>query len=1437
MSLGQAFVDIKGETDEFLPDLDRKLKALLKEYSVKVKVTPNLTKFRAEMSAATKTAPVKIKVEADGLPAFRAAINKASKTKPVKVEIVPSGLVAFRKALAGVTKTKPVQIQIVPAGLVAFRKAVAEASKTKPVKITVEAAGLPAFRRSIAEASKTKPVKITVEATGLPAFRRDLAALTKTKPIKISVEATGLPAFRAALAALTKAKPIKIDILPSGIPAFRAALTAATRQTAVRVNILPVGIPAFRAAITAGLANSQVRVGLTVAATELARLRRLIQVALLATPFTIRINPILGGSGGIGGGRNPFDPITRQARSSASEIDKIFSLLASRLRRTFIDIPKVATLAFAGVGAAVLAADAAIATFGISAAVEVQQLQVAIQALEAGKIVDPLSREFQKGTTDVEAFGQAAELAADQIKLFQEFSIRTAFNFKDVATGALSLQTLGLNAGEALSVVEDLGNALALTAGGATGDRLQKALLPLLQAASTGKLLGQDLNQFAQVLPGVFSRGKFLKQLQFDLGFAAKNTDKLTEEFRDLVEVQGLAAGPALDAVLKQLRSVPGTIIDGQSALERAATLTLPGAFQAAVETIRAKAAAIFADVTDDLTKNVAKLGDIIGDALSSVAPRVISLVSSFVGALPRIIPIFVKTFNQVNDFLVDFFDRFGGFLLGIVRQTGEVFVFVGDQIDNIANAIARFRAFLTQDKANVPFLSSIREILRSIAETFRQIGPIAANVFKGIRDAFVTLAPVLIPIVVILTNVLEILAKILASDFGQLVFAIGALATAAFVLNGSFIAVAFSAGVAATASGLLTARFVLGAIAAGNFAGALAALRGTMLATAAASAIASASMLGFAGIVAAAGAAAFLAGKFIGEKLAGFFGAGGEAAEKLTTTIQGTEVSIEGLHNAVRTLNADGTISIVVRDNFGNVTNRLAGLNASLAAFRAANADLLNFSLDELQKAQLRSQQEDAEGKVIGPILPGTTRPDFKEPLPDVDFSNLIPSTIADDGKKAGDAVKAAADKLKERVKTAKESVVEALKDFAGGISEASAKQIEASFRSIREKLQAIPNFDESGLVKKLRSDTNKLKVLADQRDALQKRIEDRESTFNSLFDQFRTAGTSVADAVKEAADAAAEAAKKAAEETEKLDLSRLTISAKAAAAQATISVKAIDVTAKVALAAAKKAREAAGFFGEKFVITADKTADIIVDRGKRRAELFVADTVAAVAAAQRAINASSLSGGAASAAAAVKANGDAFAAALKKRAAELKAFLVLVESLRKRGLDAGLLSELVSAGPGSNLSEQLKGISDASLESVNKSQEAIRKTAAELAKSGTLISEQAEKAADAIGQATIDGLIKGLVSRKNEVVDAMNGIVQALIKAVRKELGIKSPSRVMAKMGGHIVGGLAKGLGNSGAVDSALGGLTSKVAGLDLGKISMPELSSAALKSARRA
>ncbi|MFB7399792.1 phage tail tape measure protein [Streptomyces rubiginosohelvolus] len=158
-----------------------------------------------------------------------------------------------------------------------------------------------------------------------------------------------------------------------------------------------------------------------------------------------------------------------------------------------------------------------------------------------------------------------------------------------------------------------------------------------------------------------------------------------------------------------------------------------------------------------------------------------------------------------------------------------------------------------------------------------------------------------------------------------------------------------------------------------------------------------------------------------------------------------------------------------------------------------------------------------------------------------------------------------------------------------------------------------------------------------------------------------------------------------------------------------------------------------------------------------------------------------------------------------LDAQVSRARAFDAHLAALRKKGLRADLIAQIAQAGveQGASAAAALATASKAQITQANTNQAALVKAAGSAGAT-------AGNAMYGAGIHAAQGLVKGLQSEQKSIERQMLKIAVGMQKAIRKALGIKSPSRVMALIGRFIPQGLAEGIdGDRGLVDRSMAGL----------------------------
>ncbi|MEV7240461.1 hypothetical protein AB0N92_04245 [Streptomyces sp. NPDC093248] len=146
---------------------------------------------------------------------------------------------------------------------------------------------------------------------------------------------------------------------------------------------------------------------------------------------------------------------------------------------------------------------------------------------------------------------------------------------------------------------------------------------------------------------------------------------------------------------------------------------------------------------------------------------------------------------------------------------------------------------------------------------------------------------------------------------------------------------------------------------------------------------------------------------------------------------------------------------------------------------------------------------------------------------------------------------------------------------------------------------------------------------------------------------------------------------------------------------------------------------------------------------------------------------------------------------AGLASKLSKIRQFTKYIDILAKRGLHKSLLKQILNMGPdaGYAYASALVGADKGTLKQINSLQSTVNKSSDRLGKLG------ADRLYDS-GKAAGKGFLKGLEAQQKHIENLMMKIAKGMQKAIKKALGIKSPSTVMAQLGVYSTQGLARGL-----------------------------------------
>lgn len=144
---------------------------------------------------------------------------------------------------------------------------------------------------------------------------------------------------------------------------------------------------------------------------------------------------------------------------------------------------------------------------------------------------------------------------------------------------------------------------------------------------------------------------------------------------------------------------------------------------------------------------------------------------------------------------------------------------------------------------------------------------------------------------------------------------------------------------------------------------------------------------------------------------------------------------------------------------------------------------------------------------------------------------------------------------------------------------------------------------------------------------------------------------------------------------------------------------------------------------------------------------------------------------------------------AGMQSRQSTLKSFESQIKTAQKKGVAQSLIRQLVAAGPDSDLARLVSGANAGQIKQLNA-----------LSKSGSKLSDRygrtmADSMYDAGSQAG-KGFLTGLKAQEAELQKQMNKLGAGMVKSIKRELKIKSPSRKTHAVGEQVGAGLVGGM-----------------------------------------
>ncbi len=279
-------------------------------------------------------------------------------------------------------------------------------------------------------------------------------------------------------------------------------------------------------------------------------------------------------------------PLTKASAKAGEDSGHSFSKgLTSTLTSAAGAVAKAATIGFAAAGAAVVALGA----FGVKAAADFQQTQIAFEGI----------------------FG-SAQKANDFLKELQQFAAKTPFEFPELQDSAKNLLAVGFNAKDVIPIMTKLGNVAATL--GVGGPAIEGVVRALGQMKGKGKASAEELNQISEQIPGFSAVGAIAEKLGVSVADAFK-----------MMEKGAVPADIAIQAILEGMEKFPGAA----GAMERQSK-TLNGVISTFKDNFRQALVEGITPFLPALSEALTKATPLITGALKEVVGGITALVAAF---------------------------------------------------------------------------------------------------------------------------------------------------------------------------------------------------------------------------------------------------------------------------------------------------------------------------------------------------------------------------------------------------------------------------------------------------------------------------------------------------------------------------------------------------------------------------------------------------------------------------------------------------------------------------------------------------------------------------------------------------------------------------------------------------------------------------------------
>jgi tape measure domain-containing protein len=393
--------------------------------------------------------------------------------------------------------------------------------------------------------------------------------------------------------------------------------------------------------------------------------------------------------------------------SVAASTDTASTAIGTRLSGAIA----LAKAALIGLGLAAAAGLGAMTVFGLKSAASLEQVQIGFESMLG-----------------------SAEAAKSFLEELQKFSAATPFEFQGVADASRRILAFGSSVGIAreqviptLTTIGDLVSVL-----GGTQENIDGVIRAFGQVASKGRLMGGEILQIAEQLPGFNVNQAIAAKLGVSVADALKAQEAGTIDAKTAIDgiLEGMAKFPgAAGAMIKQSQTLTGVF----STFKDTLGITLTNAFQPVIPAIK---------------DSLSQLTPILGTAVGQLAPAVAGVLSGLLPLLGQIVqaitPVLVPLLNGLAD-------AFGSVSLVLI-PLGQAIGTIASAIAPIIPVFAGFFALLAN--ALVPVMQALAPVFAAVVAAIRPLLDIITPLFPVFAGIATTIATALLPVIQLLGKI-----------------------------------------------------------------------------------------------------------------------------------------------------------------------------------------------------------------------------------------------------------------------------------------------------------------------------------------------------------------------------------------------------------------------------------------------------------------------------------------------------------------------------------------------------------------------------------------------------------------------------------------------------------------------------------------------------------